>query len=142
MDPGVSTLRLYLLRAVYLLIAVGLGIEVWPGLLGATGGWMLPHGIIMSMLGALGALAVLGLRYPLGMLPLLFFELAWKTIWLVRIALPLWLQHRMGAGYAETAGECLLVIVVPLAIPWDYVWARYVRHPGERWRGPAQRIAS
>ena len=37
MDHGISTFRLYLLRAVYLLIAVGLGVEVWPALLGPTG---------------------------------------------------------------------------------------------------------
>src|SRR5437867_1945536 len=29
----VSTFRLYLLRATYLLIVVGLGVEIWPGIL-------------------------------------------------------------------------------------------------------------
>src|SRR5262249_13891415 len=99
--------------------------------------WQLPHSIIMSMLGALGALSLLGLRYPLAMLPLLFFELTWKVIWLVRIALPLWLQHRLSPGYVETAWECLLVVVVPIAIPWDYVVSRYLRLHGDRWWGRA-----
>jgi hypothetical protein len=135
MDGGISTFRVYLLRGVYLLMAAGLGIEIWPALLGPVDAWQLPHSIIMSMLGALGALSLLGLRYPLQMLPLLFFELAWKVIWLTRIALPLWLQHRLGPGYAETAGECLLVVVVPIAIPWDYVLDRYVRRRGEPWWG-------
>jgi hypothetical protein len=133
MDGELSTWRLYLLRAAYLLIAAGLGVVVWPGLIGEADGWGLAHSIIMSMLGALGALALLGLRYPLAMLPLLFFELAWKVIWLARIGLPMWLQHRMDAGAAETARECLMVIVVPLAIPWDYVFDRYVRRRGDPW---------
>lgn len=30
-----STFRLYVMRALYLLIAVGLGLEVWPRVLGA-----------------------------------------------------------------------------------------------------------
>jgi hypothetical protein len=133
MNGELSTWRLYLLRAAYLLIAAGLGVVVWPGLIGHADGWGLPHSIIMSMLGALGALALLGLRYPLAMLPLLFFELAWKVIWLVRIGLPMWLQHRMDPGAAETARECLMVVVVALAIPWDYVFDRYVRRRGDRW---------
>lgn len=29
----ISTLRIYLLRAMYLLMAVGLGITIWPGIL-------------------------------------------------------------------------------------------------------------
>lgn len=137
MAAGISVFRLYLLRGVYLLMAAGLGVEIWPALLGSVDRWQLPHSIIMSMLGALGALSLVGLRYPLQMLPLLFFELAWKVIWLVRIALPLWLQHRLAPGYAETAGECLLVVVVAIGIPWDHVWARYVRRPGEPWWGRA-----
>ena len=135
MTCEISTFRLYLLRAVYLLMAVGLGVEIWPALAGSVDKWMLPHGIIMSMLGALSVLALLGLRHPLGMLPVLFFELVWKTIWLTRIALPLWLGHRMDAGFAETANNCLLVGVVAAGIPWDYVYARYVRQRGEPWWG-------
>jgi hypothetical protein len=135
MPCEISTFRLYLLRAVYLLIAAGLGVEIWPELLGPVDRWMLPHGIIMSMLGALSLLALVGLRHPLGMLPVLFFELAWKGIWLARIALPLWLNHRMDAGFAETANNCLLVVVVVIGIPWDYVYARYIRRRGEPWWG-------
>ena len=30
---GVSTIRLYMLRAVYLLIAVGLALMIWPGII-------------------------------------------------------------------------------------------------------------
>ena len=41
-------------------------------------------------LGALSILAVLGVRYPFKMLPLLFFELLWKVMWLVGWGLPLW----------------------------------------------------
>jgi hypothetical protein len=67
------------------------------------------------------------------MLPLLFFELAWKAIWLSAIALPLWLAHRLDAASAETAGECLVGAVFIALIPWDYVWRAYVGRRGERW---------
>ena len=26
------------------------------------------------------------------------------------------------------------VVLVPLVMPWAYVWERYVKRPGERWK--------
>lgn len=72
----VSALRLNLLRAGYLLLVVGIGVAMWPTLLRAGPELELMHGAALSMLCALGLLAVLGLRYPLQMLPLLMFEMA------------------------------------------------------------------
>jgi hypothetical protein len=82
----VSTFRLYLLRAGYLLIAVGQGSLIWPAIFDPARTWELMHGVVVCMLGAMAALALLGIRYPLQMLPLLFWELTWKTIWLLRVA--------------------------------------------------------
>ena len=50
----------------------------------------------MSFLGALTALCLLtGIRYPgVRMMPLLIFELAWKSLWLLAIWLPLALTHQ------------------------------------------------
>jgi hypothetical protein len=130
----ISLLRLNLLRVGYLLLVVGLGLEIWPVILNHTKTWELMHGVVLSMLGALSLLSVLGLRYPLQMLPLLIFEVTWKTIWLLRIALPLWLAHRMDADTAETATECLVVVVFLVLIPWDYVFKNYVTKTGDPWR--------
>jgi hypothetical protein len=129
----ISTWRLHLLRAGYLLLVVGLGSEVWPQIFDHPSTWMLPRGIVVSMLGALSALSLLGLRYPLQMLPLLFFEMVWKTIWLISMALPLWTAGRLDAGTAETAFECLLVVIFLPIIPWDYVFQSYVKKAGDPW---------
>ncbi len=76
--------RIYLLRAGYLLIAVGMGMQKVPAFLHHKP-WELMHGVVNSMLLALVLLAVLGLRHPLKMLPLLFWEIAWKATWLLAV---------------------------------------------------------
>jgi len=131
----VSTFRLYVLRATYLLIVVGLGATIWPGIIHHAKPWSLMHGVACCLLGAVAVLAALGLRYPLKMLPLLFFELTWKTIWLLAIALPLWSAHRIDPDTMETVRDCAMGLVIfPLAIPWPYVFANFVKAPGDRWR--------
>jgi hypothetical protein len=133
----VSLLQLYALRAGYLLLVVGLGLTIWPGIIHHENPWTLMQGVVCCMLAAMSALAVLGLRYPLQMLPLLFFEVAWKLIWLIVVALPAWSTGQMDAGTLENANECLLIVVFLVVIPWPYVFANYVMKPGDRWHnGP------
>lgn len=130
----VSLFRLYLLRALYLLIAVGLALHIWPQIVHPEKALSLWHGVGWALLSAMGLLAVLGLRYPLKTLPLLFFELAWKAIWLIAIAAPLWLAGRIDPDTAETLPECLMGVIVLIVIPWGYVWRHYVKASGDRWR--------
>jgi hypothetical protein len=134
-----STLRLNLLRAMYLLIAVGMGIQIWPLIL--TSPKMPEHmrGVVWAMLGALTLLAALGVRYPVRMIPLLIFELAWKCIWVVAFGIPLWSAGRLNAGTADTLFSCIFgIVLVPLALPWPYIFAKYVKAPADPWRSLAR----
>jgi hypothetical protein len=130
----VSAFRLYALRAGYLLLVVGLGSQIWPAMIHHTKPWDLMQGVANSMLAAMSALAVLGIRYPLRMLPLLFFELLWKAIWLIAIALPLWSAGHMDTDTVATVQACLMAVVFPIVIPWSYVFANFGKKPGDRWR--------
>jgi hypothetical protein len=115
----VSLLRLYLLRATYLFVVVGLGLMVWPSILNHTPAWPLMNGVVSCLLGGVSILAVLGIRYPLQMLPVLLFELIWKSIWLISVALPLWSAGQMDARTWSTVIDCLVgVTVMPVVIPW------------------------
>lgn len=125
--------RLYVLRAAYLVLAVGLGLTVWTKIFSSAPITSLAQGVVRAMLAALALLSVIGLRYPLQMLPLLFFELTWKAVWLIALAYPAWTSGRMDADTLETTRECLPVVVVLLMIPWGYVAANYLRRRGERW---------
>lgn len=132
--PEVPLRRLYLLRAMYLLIVVGLGIVIWPGVIHHDKPWGLMQGVVNCMLAAFSLLSLLGLRYPLQMLPVLLWELAWKTIWLLNVALPAWSSGQMDPATLSTTIDCLLVVIIPFVIPWRYVAAHYLRKPAEPWR--------
>ena len=129
----VSTLRLTLLRLGYLLLFAGIGAYMWPTLIREGPRLELMHGVTLSLLCALGLLSGLGLRYPLRLLPLLLFEMLWKALWLLRVALPLWLDHRVDADVADMIFACSIAVVFPVLVPWSYVWRTYVLAPGDRW---------
>ena len=130
----VSTFRLYLLRAMYLFMAVGLAIfKLGPAILHPEN--LSPtDSVVLSVLGAFALLAVLGIRYPLKMLPLLFFEFVWKSIWVLAFGLPLLLSGQLDSNTTETLIACLMgVVLVPLVTPWGYVLEHYLKAPGDRW---------
>lgn len=129
----VSPIRLWVMRAMYLFMAAGIGNMVWP--LIVSHGPDVPRmtGVAWALIGTIGLLSLLGLRYPLQMLPLLLVELTWKAIWLVAFALPRWLDgtldEAMRTSIFETSFGALLLFV----IPWRYFWANYVVRPGDPW---------
>lgn len=92
------------------------------------------EGVVSCMLGAFSALSLLGLRYPLQMLPVLLWEIAWKTLWLIVIAVPIWSAGTMDEANWSIAVGVLGVLAIPFFIPWGYVFASYVKKPGDRWR--------
>ena len=134
MSHDVSTIRLYLMRALYLLNFVLLGLDVWPTIFHHAGAWDPVKGAAYSLWVALSLLSGLGLRYPLQMLPLLLFQLIYKAVWLLAIALPQWAALKT----ADLTQAMLIGIVLDLiVIPWSYVFANYIAKRGDRWRREA-----
>jgi hypothetical protein len=131
-ESEVSLTRLYVLRAAYLFLVLGIGAMILPPLLYHEPA---ARGVIPSLIGGVGLLAFVGLKYPLRMIPLLMFELAWKTLWLLVYGLPQWSSGQMPATFAEDMFNITFgVILMPLIIPWTYVWRHYVTAPADRWR--------
>lgn len=129
----VTRLRLIVLRALYAFIVAGLAVFVWPNYIGGLP--TAPHfnGIVLTMLAAFSILCALGIRYPLQMLPVLLWELIWKSMWLLLIAAPRWMDGTMDNLTGQTAIDCLIgVVLVPLALPWRYVAATYFKGPADR----------
>lgn len=126
--------RLYALRFGYLVIAVGLAVYKWPSLIHHGRSWPLMTGVVTVMLAAMSILAVLGIRYPVRMLPLLLFESVWKLMWLGIVALPRWLSHQLDPATRDIAGACLWVVIILAIVPWGDVVKSFVAAPGDRWR--------
>jgi hypothetical protein len=86
------------------------------------------------MLAAFSLACALGLRYPLQMLPVLLWEVTWKTLWLLLIPLPQWLSGHVDEALVPSIVANSLVVLVYLAIPWGYVFRHYIKARGDRWR--------
>src|ERR1700728_2935356 len=104
---GLPLYRVYLLRLLYALIGLVQGSQTWPAILHHTKPWAMWHGVSMALLGAFTALCLLGIRYPVKMLPLMMFELAWKLLWVLAAWLPLSVAHRVDT---DTAAQLFPIV--------------------------------
>jgi hypothetical protein len=129
----VSLVRLYVLRAMYAVLAIGEGSAQAPLFLHHAH-WTATSGAAHSFLAALALFSIVGIRYPLQMLPLLVYEILWKAIWLLGFALPLWLSHQVDDDTRRAFFEIAPIVVIIPFIPWRYVWNNYVKEPGDPWR--------
>ncbi len=82
----------------------------------------------------MGLLAVLGLRYPVRLIPILLFECLWKLMWLGIVALSAVMAGDVDDAMGETIFSCSFVVVILAVTPWGYVWRHYVQAKGDRWR--------
>jgi hypothetical protein len=126
--------RLYTLRLSYLILAGGIGTFYWPAVVHHTSDLATAHGVQFSLLAGLGLTAVLGIRYPVQMIPLLLFELTWKATYMIFFALPLWQSHQITDAVAEDIKAIAMVVIFLPLIPWGYVLRNYALKPGERWK--------
>ncbi|MEO8455094.1 MAG: hypothetical protein ABI454_08030 [Sphingomicrobium sp.] len=130
-DQEVSLFRLYVMRAVALLGVWGL----FPTIQTLAAHAPMDRGVHKALIGGLWVMAIFALRYPLKMVPILLFEMVWKTVWLLAFGLPQWWS---GVGSPRLSEDLWSIgvfpVVVALVIPWGYVWRHYVTASGERWR--------
>ena len=141
--PTVSLTRLYMLRAMYLVLFLLVPFMtaariVYSGQsLAADDGWS----FAACLLAAMSLLCGLGLRYPLKMLPLLFFEVIWKMIWMARVAAPLWISGKIDDALTQNSVALGTAMVVLAVLPWRYVVAHYISAPGDAWTNSYDRVS-
>jgi len=124
---GVRPIQIYLMRLGFLLVIVLVGNIAWSNILTHEGDWDALQAVALSMWAGCSVLSVFGLINPLRWIPLVLFEIAYKSIWLVVVAYPMWSTGQLAGSRAEGIALSFLPVILPiLAMPWGYVLRTYV----------------
>lgn len=125
---GVRPVNIYLLRLVFLLTFVFVGMFSWSSILTHEGDWKPVTAVAFSVWASYSLLSLLGILRPLKMLPIIALQILYKGIWLLMVAYPLWEEGRLWGSDAENMTKDFLWIVLPIAaMPWKYFFSTYVR---------------
>ncbi len=125
-DYGLSTLRLWVMRVPYALTGLLFSFTAWSTLIEYWGKFEPMEGITYAFWGALSLLALLGIRFPIRMLPLLLLQFAYKMIWLAAVGYPLMARGELDQGGSELMTANLIGVVIDtIAIPWLYTFRKY-----------------
>jgi len=124
---GVRPIQIYLMRLGFLLVIVLVGNIAWSNIFTHEGDWDALQAVALSMWAGCSVLSVFGLINPLRWIPLVLFEIAYKSIWLLVVAYPMWSTGRLAGSRAEDIALSFLPVILPiLAMPWGYVWRTHV----------------
>ncbi len=133
-DQELTVRRMNVMRLGYALMGVGLAIVKWPIVVQDVRSLPVMEGVVACLLTGMSLLALLGLRYPVRMLPILLFEVAWKAIWVGTVGIPHLIANDLSTEARGVLINCTIVVVIVAVIPWRYTWQRYARTPGDAWR--------
>ena len=124
---GVRPINVWGLRLFYLLMLLFVAPTAWQVLLTHQGPWEPLRAMAFAVWATYPSLALFGLLQPLRWLPLMFFTIGYKAIWLWFVAYPMWTAGTLaGTQTGEIAQSFLALPLLVLVVPWGYAWRTYV----------------
>src|SRR5438045_9597727 len=118
---GVPRINIYLLRLLFTLMFLFVSYDSWSHILTHTGPWDNPNAAAWCMWGSYSVISFIGILRPLKMLPIVLFEIVYKTAWLFIVAYPLWVKNQLIGSAAEGMTRVFVWVVFPIAaMPWRY----------------------
>jgi hypothetical protein len=79
------------------------------------------------MWGSYSVISFIGIMRPLMMLPIVLFEIIYKTAWLFVVAYPLWVKGQFTGSPAEPMARIFIWVIFPIvAMPWKYFFRVYI----------------
>ena len=124
---GVARINIYLLRLLFALTFVFVGMSSWAAIAFFEGTWEPVRAVAFCAWAAYGTICFLGLIKPLKLLPIVLFQIFYKVLWLAIVAYPLWINDKLAGSTAEEMAYAFLW--VPLAIvamPWRYFFRQFI----------------
>lgn len=123
---GVRPVQIWGLRLFYFLMLIFVAPEAWGGLLRHVGPWDPVRAVALCVWATYPVLALFGLFRPLRWLPLMFFTVGYKSLWLCFIAWPLWMSGTLAGSKAEEMSFAFAFVPLMAAVvPWAYAWRTY-----------------
>ena len=124
---GVPRINIYLLRILFNLMFLFVTYDSWTHIFNHTGPWDNVNAAAWCMWGSYSVISFIGILRPLKMLPIVLFEIVYKTVWLAVVAYPLWVKNELIGSPAEGMTRVFLWVVLPiLAMPWRYFFLTYI----------------
>ncbi|HYF70648.1 MAG TPA: hypothetical protein VD884_21080 [Ohtaekwangia sp.] len=125
---GVRPMQIYLLRLVFCLTFIFVGMDSWSKIISQKEVWDPLNAVAYSVWGAYSVLSLLGILNPLKMLPIIIFQIFYKVIWLIMVAYPLWAGGTLIASPAYGMTIAFMWVLLPIiAMPWGYFFKTIVR---------------
>lgn len=124
---GVPRYKIYLLRTLYTLMFFFLSFEAWSKVFQHIGPWEAVDSAAWCMWGSYSIISFIGIIKPLKMLPIILFDIVYKSTWLIIVAYPLWAKGELeGTAIGGMANVYIWVVVMYVAMPWRYFLKTYI----------------
>jgi hypothetical protein len=124
---GVPPINIYLLKLLFALMFIFLTYDSWAHVFRHTGPWDPANSAAWFMWGSCGVIAVIGIIRPLKMLPIVLFEIVYKTAWLIVVGWPLSRQNQLAGTPAGAMAHNFMLVILPIvAMPWRYFFRSYI----------------
>ena len=119
--------RLHVMRGLFFLNFISLAFDNWTTIFFPKEHLEVLPGVAISFWAGFSLLNLLGVRFPLKMLPMLLLQLLYKSAWIIGVYVP-----ARKAGILDGAGQefvmvCIAGVVLNLLIiPWGYVYRELI----------------
>ncbi len=124
---GIRPINIYAMRFIYMLMASLLAIDVWSYIFTYDQAWEPGDAMNWSVWAAFTIFALVGIFKTVKMIPVLLLEIAYKTIWLILVALPLYESGDLSNASTDGMLFPFAFVILPiLAVPWGYVFKTYI----------------